>query len=520
MRLNIDILFYWLQREFPGTTAQIPCQNSRDTYLRPMFLGTDWEMREHIVVIDNTESIHNVSTPVDCLPVFIGTNGSIPGPYITVPKEASCARVFNALQKIFDRFQHWKQELEIAVKTKCSFDALIQSCDPLLDVPMSLADNHFRYVSYSKILAQLSGYEEKYVDEGNYLPLDYINQLTAMPDFTQSEEYRDVYQYNCVGSMLHKNIFYHGVFVGRLALPQGESDWINQYRSQILREVADYVEQLYEIVGSFWHRKTSSSRLSTVLLRLLEGQQVELDVLNRLMMNQGYRPGDELRLIQMRSHFITNESKMTAALTSQLEKLWPGSCCMIHVQKLVVFLNLSHYTRFTKKLFNQELAVFLRESLLLAGISRSFTDVRNLQAAYTQTEIALDVGEELTPTYWYFKYDDYAYWDLLHHGCRSFLPEQVCHPGINVLRAYDAANHTELTDTLKAYIANQYNAVGTANELCVARSTFLKRLARIEELTKIDLTDFHARIYLALSFALFDQHEHEQIASGIPREYK
>ena len=373
MKLNSSVIFYWIQKEYPRASHLFFDKGLVEEYSRPVFPGASDDMREHIVVIPCESSKHFVSRDLNSLPIFIGNAVQYKGEYILLPENSDCMKVFNTLQRIFDRFETWKTDLEQAVHQKCSFDAIIQSCDPLLDEPMCLADNHFRYVSYSKKLAQDSGYEEKYVDEGNYLPLDYINQLTAMPDFTQSEEYRDVYQYNCVGSMLHKNIFYHGVFVGRLALPQGESDWINQYRSQILREVADYVEQLYEIVGSFWHRKTSSSRLSTMLLQLLEGQQVELDVLNRLMMNQGYRPGDELRLIQMRSHFITNESKMTAALTSQLEKLWPGSCCMIHGQKLVVFLNLSHYTRFTKKLFNQELAVFLRESLLLAGISRSFT---------------------------------------------------------------------------------------------------------------------------------------------------
>ena len=509
MQLSADIIFYWLQKEIPGAVPNhfeiLPDQ----IYSRPMFPGEKQEMREHIVVIANPSSVHSVSLPEDALPILIGSVAAHPGKAIVLPENTDCAKVFNGLQKIFDRFQAWKADLEQAAQHKCSFDAIIQSCDPLLDDPMCLADSHFRYVSYSRKLAQISGYEEKYVDEGNYLPLDYINQLTAMPDFTKSEEYQDVYQYNCVGSMLHKNIFFHGIFVGRLALPQGRSEAQSRYYSEILRYVSDYVEQLYETSGSFWHRKTSSPRLSAMLLTLLQGQQVEMDVLNRLMVNQGYRTGDELRLIQMRSHFITNESKLTAALTSQLEKLWPGSCCMIYQQKLIVFLNQSHYRRFTNKLFNQELAVFLRESLLLAGISRSFTDIRGIQAAYQQTEIALDAGEELTPTYWYFKYDDYAYWDLLHHGCRNFLPEQVCHQAINILMAYDKANHTELSPTLKSYIINQYNAVGTAHELFIARSTFLKRLARIEELTKIDLGNFQTRLYLALSFELFDQYYHE-----------
>jgi len=95
--------------------------------------------------------------------------------------------------------------------------------------------------------------------------------------------------------------------------------------------------------------------------------------------------------------------------------------------------------------------------------------------------------------------------DLLHHGCRDFYPEQICDPAINILRKYDLDNHTELNLTLKTYIEKQYNAVATASELCIARSTFLKRYERIEKLTGIDLNDFQRRIYLALSYELFHQ---------------
>ena len=172
----------------------------------------------------------------------------------------------------------------------------------------------------------------------------------------------------------------------------------------------------------------------------------------------------------------------------------------------MVLLNKSHYRRSTGKLFNQELAVFLRESLLLAGISRSFRQITDIRAAFHQADIAMEAGEQLTPMYWYFKYDDYAFWDLLHHGCRNFLPEQVCHRAINTLMDYDRENNTELSRTLQVYIEKQYNAVSAASELCIARSTFLKRFSRIQELTHIDLENLQERIYLALSFELFRQY--------------
>lgn len=510
MQLTGSMIFYWFYRKFPRSFHHVDEDTELSPVDRPMFCGTAQEMDGHVVVLSADEFGHFVHQTARALPVLIGadreTARRLTGEWIVLEEQADFGRVFNTLQEIFDRFDQWEARLRKAVEEFFSFDAIIRSCDTLLEDPMALADSQFRYVSYSKRLAYESGYEDQYVDEGSYLPLEYINQLTAMPDFKETERYTDVFQYVCVENMLHKNIFCRGEYVGRLALPFSRQEYKNRYYSHMLLRVAEYVERLYDCMGSFWHRRSSSTRLGGMLRDLLDGRQVEMDALVRILVNQGYRSGDSFRLIQMRSHFTTNEDKLNTALTTQLEKMWPGTVCLTHQQKLIVFMNVSHYRRSTDKLFNQELAVFLRESLLLAGLSRTFTDVTHIRAACTQTEIALEAGMRLTPTYWYFKYDDYAYWDLLHHGCRSFLPEQVCAPAINILTEYDRRNNTELNRTLRSYIVNQYNAVAAANELCVARSTFLKRFARICELTDIDLSDLSQRVYLALSYELFDQY--------------
>lgn len=510
MNISGSMVFYWFCQDFPNAIHINPELSKPLPLDAPLFYDSKIPRSGHVVVFTPECSKHIVHLKEPFLPVLVGISAEQAAACgieaILLEEPVAVNRVFNCLQGIFHRFLRWEQDLSNAANRFFSFDAIIRSCDTLLDDPLALADSQFRYVSYSKRLAYENGYEAQYVDEENYLPLEYINQLTAMPDFRQTEQSREVYQYVCVGNMLHKNIFHRGQFVGRLALPYSRQEHINRYYSHILLEVSHWVEQLYEQMGSFWHKKTASNRLSVMLLDLLEGRQVEMDILRRSLGNQGWVSGDDFLLIQMKSHFTANEQKLTNALISQLEKAWPGACCLSYQQRLVVLLNKSHYRRSTGKLFNQELAVFLRESLLLAGISRSFRQITDIRAAFHQADIAMEAGEQLTPMYWYFKYDDYAFWDLLHHGCRNFLPEQVCHRAINTLMDYDRENNTELSRTLQVYIEKQYNAVSAASELCIARSTFLKRFSRIQELTHIDLENLQERIYLALSYELFRQY--------------
>lgn len=58
---------------------------------------------------------------------------------------------------------------------------------------------------------------------------------------------------------------------------------------------------------------------------------------------------------------------------------------------------------------------------------------------------------------------------------------------------------TQYYKTLECYVKCRYNAAHTAKELFIHRSTFLNRLERIKELTKLDLDDFASRLYVELS---------------------
>ena len=345
------------------------------------------------------------------------------------------------------------------------------------------------------------------MEDSKYLPLEAINQLTAMSDFQKLEDIQEIFQYICIENLLHKNIYCEQVYVGRLSAPFSKDEVKNAYYKQVLIVVAQYVENLYAKLGTFWHQRSYETKFKQLLISMLNGGGAQLGTLHNLLINRGYAMGDQYCLIQIKSHFNNNESKLGDALTSQLEDLWPGTCCFIYLQKIIVLINLSKYESKTNKLITQELAYFLRESLLLAGISRKFTNLDTIQAAYCQTEIALEVGERINPTYWYFKFDDFAYLYLIRNGYQNFLPEQICDASINILRAYDLKNNTELNATLRTYIRLQYNAVSASRVLCVARSTFLKRLERIQLLTGLDFNNYQRCFYLALSYEIFEQYK-------------
>ena len=103
---------------------------------------------------------------------------------------------------------------------------------------------------------------------------------------------------------------------------------------------------------------------------------------------------------------------------------------------------------------------------------------------------------------WYYRFKDYALEYFVDNACGEHSKELLCSEEIQKLRDYDNKNDTELYNTLRVYLRNGRNAVHTAKDLFIHRSTLLYRLDRILELTKVDLDNPRERLYLNLSFEM------------------
>jgi DNA-binding PucR family transcriptional regulator len=73
------------------------------------------------------------------------------------------------------------------------------------------------------------------------------------------------------------------------------------------------------------------------------------------------------------------------------------------------------------------------------------------------------------------------------------------HTLIEPLKAYDGERrNSDLIGTLRAFFSSNANASETADKLFLHRNSVLYRLARIQELTGLDLKDSRARLALQL----------------------
>ena len=79
----------------------------------------------------------------------------------------------------------------------------------------------------------------------------------------------------------------------------------------------------------------------------------------------------------------------------------------------------------------------------------------------------------------------------------------ICLPSVREMAEYDEKHGTKYLDTAECYIQNRFNAVKTASDLFIHRSTFLYRLEKIKEQFGLDLeTKIKTPIHLLLSLKL------------------
>jgi sugar diacid utilization regulator len=106
---------------------------------------------------------------------------------------------------------------------------------------------------------------------------------------------------------------------------------------------------------------------------------------------------------------------------------------------------------------------------------------------------------------WYYCFDDYALSCWLKYGVLGFSPEQICSKILLGLIAYDRKNNTEYYKTLRTFYNNKFSYTHAAGNLYIHRTTLIKRIERIVELTGLDLDDSDVNLYLELSFRYLDK---------------
>lgn len=266
------------------------------------------------------------------------------------------------------------------------------------------------------------------------------------------------------------------------------------------------------ILASFSHASFNPYReeqsLSALISSMLDGQKYSAKELEERLQKAGWSSEDTCCCLILTNQSHNQSFSYTNTLCLKIENLFSSCVSFPYKEYIVSIINMDKSGCPIRAISNR-IGVILRDSLLKAGISFKYWSFDTTPIYYKQAIAAYEMGSLYSPTHWYYYFEDYALFYMLHYGASRIPPRHLCHPALVHLYRYDKKNGTELLKTLETYIKNGCNAIITANELYIHRNTFYQRLRKINELEDIHLDNYDNRLYLQMSTKLIQMYYYE-----------
>lgn len=411
------------------------------------------------------------------------------------------------LQQIILRFSSLDDELNQILRMHGSLQQLTEKAISFFDNPIMIHDQDFYQLAAAGLTELDHQWEYDATSDQYRVPYEVINDFKINSDYLNTMQTRkpslfpaDTFGYR----ILYLNLWYYGEYRGRIL--------VDETRRPLLPSDAYLLENFTEIVkeyfrSSLYLRNMHNYQLAKLLQAMLSGEPADQNILSTRLLYSGWTIQDEYFcacLFPQAGDFYTHAMQYHC---KQLSEKFPQSCVFEQENHIIILINASLSDN-TVQNFQNEIAIYLRDGLMKAGISSTGHDLNEFTYYHQQALMAYETGRQQQPTFWSYAFDQYRTDFILQHALQTFPVHFLYRPELDTLHAYDQEHSSMLAETLRCYLLNERALLRTAELMDIHRTTLLYRIRRIEELTGLHLDDEDTRFDLLLSFRLMDMAEH------------
>lgn len=426
-----------------------------------------------------------------------------------IERDVGLMELFNRVSAAIAGYQSWEDDL-VDILGKSTWDEELPGCA-------------FRYIRNSFFLSLtefqsficsvpddaeqtplLAGYKEEFVKpERYYLPPEGISQYLSDEEYTSSAEttvptlYSNrYYEYRT----LYYNIRVDGATVGRIAFDEVVEPFTGRDFA-LIKVIGDLLAKSIDRKQLRIYAKPED--LGPVLHGLLAHELQPEERIAHLLGKLGWDMHDEYAclVLELRSREHTEDA--LRSLEMGIERRMPGTCGTVYDDSIVMVCNLRKMGKTAGQMLSDELP-HLRDNLLMASLSSTYGDFRELYYYYRQAESALEAGLAEDPTRWAFDAEDYRMEFLLRKAGEGSTAGVLVPDGLKRLAENDRQKGTDYVGMLRGYLDNDRNIADTTRMIHVHRSTFLYRFQKVEAMLGMDLDDPDVRLYLQVALRLME----------------
>lgn len=224
-------------------------------------------------------------------------------------------------------------------------------------------------------------------------------------------------------------------------------------------------------------------------------------------------PGFEKRMERVNLRFLNNIWCMVIEASRSLktlnkthirnsfERLIPGTRTLEYNSEIIVLFQMDNGSAMSDMLKNEISKMCVAEDAY-AGMSNSFTDIKNLASYYKQALQAIEMGTAKRDAPGLYCYDNYYMQHVIDSFAKKPGADAFCSPKLRTLLEYDRKNGTELAYSLYMYLVCERNSIAASNQMFIHRNTLIYRLKKIDTLVCIDYENYEERQYLVLSYEM------------------
>ena len=482
--------FYYLTESLQKANISqiISCSDERTMLLRPKFYRVgDTPEPNRLYISDTRTSLPNI---IPDTTVFL--------------MNADPVVLLNQVQEIYDRCESWEESLR-ATADSGEIRELLDEVETILNNPILLHKSNYSIVACS---TEVYSNEQLTALRGSHLPYDYVNLLKRDPQFEQHAG--SAFPYYCSTTVtkspaLSINLLTDaemGYCLTALPLlkPLRDSDRF------LLTLAAGFVVQTLQntvIAGRYEDPTGRKERLMELFRTGVENENADLIVLEQGFSSLRWLPTHQYCCLSIQIGTPDYMSHTVELLCNQLETKLPEACMFTRLGVISVLIDLT-LAGTTIRAILEKNRYFFRDNDLRCGVSNIFTGFSQLRNYQKQSLIALGYASRPQAYLWTQYFSEVVLDYILEQSNRELPLHLICSQQVLQLKQYDTQHQTEFYSTLECYIRNKFNAVQTARELQIHRSTFLYRMERLQTLFRLDLDQQDSLLYILLSMKMLE----------------
>jgi biotin operon repressor len=427
--------------------------------------------------------------------------------------DVSLFDVYDAVQNIYSRFDHWDQELQDILIKGGNVQAMLDCSDTVFNNPLILHDTYFKVIGFSKQYAETFPLT-------SFMPQDRDASRIDLSEYDIYSMQRAVLFPTSVNGIrsLYVNLFQQNRLQYRILLLEYSRKFIATDNA-LLEHLADRVQAAISVAA----RETGENAgLQDVLRNILSGEYKDPVYIEGRLKKFNWLSDHQYYCIKVSADAGSTLNFIPSLICDGIKDIVPGSSAFEYDGAVVVFINLNDpgenipgafiesFDGFSGKKtdrFSVLMGTFLIENNLKAGISARFpgSDFKNLTLYHKQAENALNLGSRDTPMAHLFYFSNLAKLLILESCVKELPVSMICAPELIKLRDYDRRHNAELFKTLSMYLQNHLSSTQTSLELGIHRTTLVYRLERIREVSGMNIESSDNLWYLLLSIKLLEQ---------------